>query len=721
MNDLEASGEVGGDAVFPTVAQALAFLTNLLVFTTCAALAFYRNIDGLFHGFDGIYMLVEILNRPAAVQPAFAFSNDFLQSIGNIQLPQNPLLQFYFWPVGWLANLKVAKVVVYLLIAGLVFVSAYGLTRLLSQGRCTALLSGWIVGIVATPIVPIPFFYPILSVAPFTVLLIVSPVVGFGLLMLAGRSTWIADLLAALGLLGLVFYLLAASPGMFTLLALGAIPYLVLALLLVDGRSELIRKLAVLAVIAAIAICLRWPWYLLGLFNNTPAYLFPNDFTVVYDDPIYGSILFQGRAFGWAGPAFVAAAVVGALVSLRRGAGALHVAARVLLATIAALLVAVAAFLVVKNWILPPPIYIEVAFWPLYGVFAAVALCRLVELAATRLAGGRFIANARARAAWLLPLPAAAAAAWLATSRLPPTAFASFPPYATTMIDILKANISLSADSRFNGRVATIIPVEANGVDAWVQQFNAAYKLWRTIGNDQMTLGLWYSRIPTLFEYNQFSSPVFHALVKRTLQQPALPHERNISILSHANARVLKLLGVRYAILPQDVSPLGPRRAVENVDGQQWGLFELPDVNLATYSPTSIEVRGSLASTLDFVSDDGVDLAKSAVVREEIGGPLVPIQSSSLTMSGGDQHVVARSAGRSLLIVPLEFSHCIEVADRHAGPGGTAPTLVRIDGLLTGIVFERDLDVVLSFRTGPLRNSTCRWQDYQDVRTMLHG
>jgi len=60
--------------------------------------------------------------------------------------------------------------------------------------------------------------------------------------------------------------------------------------------------------VAAVAICLRWPWYLLGLFDNTAAYLFPNDFTVVYDDPIYGSILFQGRAFGWAGPAFTAAA-----------------------------------------------------------------------------------------------------------------------------------------------------------------------------------------------------------------------------------------------------------------------------------------------------------------------------------------------------------------------------------------------------------------------------
>jgi hypothetical protein len=59
------------------------------------------------------------------------------------------------------------------------------------------------------------------------------------------------------------------------------------------------------------------------------------------------------------------------------------------------------------------------------------------------------------------------------------------------------------------------------------------------------------------------------------------------------------------------------------------------------------------------------------------------------------------------------------VEDRRAGPGATGPTLVRVDGLLTGVVFERDLDAVLAFRTGPLRNPTCRWQDYQDVRTML--
>jgi hypothetical protein len=42
---------------------------------------------------------------------------------------------------------------------------------------------------------------------------------------------------------------------------------------------------------------------------------------------------------------------------------------------------------------------------------------------------------------------------------------------------------------------------------------------------------------------------------------------------------------------------------------------ELPDANLATYSPTSVEVRCNLV----IASHYGVDLAKSAVVREEIG------------------------------------------------------------------------------------------------------
>jgi len=49
----------------------------------------------------------------------------------------------------------------------------------------------------------------------------------------------------------------------------------------------------------------------------------------------------------------------------------------------------------------------------------------------------------------------------------------------------------------------------------------------------------------------------------------------------------------------------------------------------------------------------------------------------------------------------------------------SAPTLQRIDGLLTGVVFERRIDAVLSFRIGPFHNQMCRWEDYRELKAML--
>ena len=76
------------------------------------------------------------------------------------------------------------------------------------------------------------------------------------------------------------------------------------------------------------------------------------------------------------------------------------------------------------------------------------------------------------------------------------------------------------------------------------------------------------------------------------------------------------------------------------------------------------------------------------------------------------------SAGRSLVIVPVEFSHCMELHELRLGTG-TGAAVLRVDGVLSGIVFEHDLDAVLLFRIGPLHNPLCRWQDYHDLRAML--
>jgi hypothetical protein len=697
----------------------LLFIANLAAFMTCATFAFVRNSNALFYHYDGSYMLVDARGQLNFGQPVFEYSNNFLQSIGNIQLPQNARLLFFLWPIGWLSDSQAGKVASYLIIAAIVFASSYGLARLLSQSRTVALTAGWILGFLATPFVPVPYFYPILDVAPNYVVIIAAPVIAFWLVGRAGRSpSLLADAAAALGLAALAAYLLAAALLVLPVLALGMLPYVVLALLLARDRSELLRKLAVLAAVAIVAMLLRWPWYVFGLFLDTAPNLFPADFTAVYHDSIYASVLFQGSLFGLAGPLLVASAVLGALFSLRSTDPKLRAAAWTVLVLIASFIVAGLALTAMSHWIFPPPIYFEGAAWPLYAVFSAIVLIRVFNPIAGRIARSR-LWRACPAVPQLILLAVIFVLAAAFVIRRPPTVLAyPFPPRLSPVAAILKENIALDSTSSFRGRVLTAVPIKPDNDDAWGQQFHAAIDWARTAGNDEMSLGLWYYRIPTLFEYNQFASPAFHALIKRALQRPPMTHDRNITILTYPDVHVLKLLGVRYVLMPHPDVSLGELRASEDRVGGQWGLIELSEPNLATYSPTSIETRRDLASALDFIADDSVDLTKRAVTRDEVAGPLTPVRSSALSMAGRDLHVAAESDGHSLVVVPVEFSHCMELAEAHSGAGGS-PALLRIDGLLTGIAFDHHLDAVLSFRIGPLRNPLCRWEDYRDMKAML--
>jgi len=699
----------------------LTVIANLAAYSACASVAFVRNINALFYHYDGTYLLVGARDQLNFGQPMFDYTNNFLQSIGNIQLPQNAQLLPFLWPVGWFSSLQAAKIASYLILAAVIFLTAYGLARLLSQSRTVALTAGWILGFVSMPFVPRPFFYQILSVAPTVVLIAVTPVAAFWLMRRSGQtSSLLANTATVIGLVALAFYALAAVLILLPIISLGTAIYVVLALFLARCRLELLRMLAILAAALVVVTLLRWPWYALGLFLDTAPNFFPNDYTTVYYDEIYASILFHGKAFGWAGPLLVASSALGAVLSLRSIDLEIRAAAWMLLALIVTFFGAGIALALMPHWILPPPIYLEIAMWPFYGVFAAIALHRIVGFVVERFARLKLSMDYHVRAEFIIAAAALVLATVLVMTKSPTVVGYPFPPRISAVVAFLRDKIALNSFSKFNGRILTNVPVKADGIDAWVQQYNAALVWAQTAGNDEMSIGLWYFRVPTLYEYNQFLSPAFHALIKRALQRPPIAHQRNNAILTYPNARVLKLLGVRYVLMPQPDASLGELRATEDRAGGPWGLIELPEPNLATYSPTSIETRSDLSSMLDFVVDDSNDLSKRAVAPEQVPGPLTPVGSVALSMAGKDLRVVADSDGRSLIVVPVEFSHCLELTETPAGQGGGA-TVLRIDGLLTGIVFAHHIDAVLSFRIGPLHNPTCRWADYRDLKVLLPG
>ncbi len=671
----------------------------------------------LFFHYDGAYALLLAQNQNLHPNRLLEFPNDFLQGIGGVAFLINYRMLPFFWPIRFISDPLGAKLAVYVVIAAAIFMFAYGLTRLLSPSRPAAIVAGWLLGLIATPVSPwLPIFYPILYSAPVFVLVVVWPLLAFWLICAMGRGSIRTDVLLGGLLAGWLLYLLGTCPFLVPIVAIGTLPYLALSLALARSGVELRRKVAVLTGVLSISLALRWPWYVIGLFRYTAPSMFPDDFNIVYTSAEYVSIMFQRQLFGWTGPLLVAASVAGAVLSIRAGAGGLRAAAWTLLITIGAFL---CLGVIVPNvrWILPPPIYVEVALWPLYAMFAGLAL-----VGAARALGAQFSRFARApiyniRSEWILPLPAALATFIIAHH--PPTRSGfPYPPHSAGIVDILRKNVALGPEAEFRGRVATILPVDSQGGDPWTQQQTQAAEVATATGNDYLSIGLWYYLVPTLFEYNQFISPGFHALIKRALQIPPLLHQRNITVITTPNLRVMELLGVRYIIAPAAGNSLGAIRQVDSVVGKSLQLSELPRPNLASYSPTTVVIRHDLKSALDIVADDDVDLAETAVVYDDVPGPLVRANSTSLSMVDGDLHLAATSTGRSLIVVPVEYSHCLELSPARGDEPGTGVSLKRVQGVLTGVAFEHQLDVVLAFRMGPLHNPLCLFEDYQDFKML---
>jgi hypothetical protein len=283
------------------------------------------------------------------------------------------------------------------------------------------------------------------------------------------------------------------------------------------------------------------------------------------------------------------------------------------------------------------------------------------------------------------------------------------PPSLPPIVKTLASRTAIRNGAPFAGRVATLVPLKSEA-DAWVQQRNGMRLLALATGNDHFSTGLWWYRIPTLLEYNAFSSPALHALKKAALERSSRPHYRDVAVYTRPNARIFELLGVRYLIVPATLGQTGTTRQTETIADETWRLEELPAPNLGTYTPTIIEHASSISQMIDRVAASDFDPATMAVAAVDFSQPLVAAKEIALHFSGGDLRVTGTSSGQTLVVIPREYSHCLELIPN--GPG--TASLHRVDGVLTGVVFDRKVDAVIALRTGPFHNPTCRYQDFRD-------
>ena len=704
-------------------ARTLVLAAHAAALLGLSAIAFHRNLALLFSGLDGVYLLTLAEHQFAWLGPAAGFSASPFQGLGDLWYPMNAwLIPAYLLPhlaLGAGAEMGAAfRVAAYVVVAAELFAAIYLLARALGTPRLPALLGAWLLPLLLLPWSGPSLLYPFAMLSAHNATALAEACLMIAAIARLGRgepAAWAKDAALALAVALLGAHLALSQPNSLV----QCVPIVAVAALGCAAgatrRREALVKLGAPAAAVLLLAAIGFAAFFIGLYAYSVPRFWPEELENDRLTWYYVSILFHRSANGWAGPLLFLAGVFGMLHAAWNGERRERRLAAALVALVGALYVLGALTVYWDFWRGPSPLYFEFFLWPLYAIYAARALVALAPAAlAPRLEQTPALALSLPL---VLAVPLAAAAI---NGRPGERLYFPLPPVETPIAAFLKARVAPAPGREFAGRAASM---EALGVAQPVRWLYLHFYFHApraaATGNDHVMVGLWHFGIPTLLEYSSSLSPAFWRVATRFLARPQDPQLRSVLLLRKPDARILGLLGVRYLIAdaPQP-APFRLALSEPARPGETLYLYEVPAVNLGQLSPPALRKVGGFAQALDELADARFDPGKVAIVFDEpAGAPLSRAGSSELRMAPGGFTVKAVSAGRSLLVVPFEYSRCLSV--RSLDPALPPPRLVRVDAILTGVLFERAADAEVRYFTGPFDGAGCRLRDADELRSLL--
>jgi len=308
------------------------------------------------------------------------------------------------------------------------------------------------------------------------------------------------------------------------------------------------------------------------------------------------------------------------------------------------------------------------------------------------------------------------------------------PPFShfnrrSPIIDYLEPRIGVALDREFRGTVVfmpTVYDKDLKPYGVWRREptfnYTRAY-----LGNDLGEYGLRYYNIPTLDEITHNITPQFYLTVRELLSRPGIDvFERHYGgAITRLNEPILTLLGVRYIIADYEL-PVGTERLAmpipegvrevferEKVLKSPVRIYELHNPNLGNYSPIAVVGAETAKEAIVAMSRPDFD-GRQTVVTDDASIPnnLVSATWASMTVRRGGVALSASSAGQSVLILPVQYSHCWRIVS-----GGGA-TLFRANVMQLGVRFSGKLRVELQQIFGPFWQSGCRVEDATDAKRL---
>ena len=292
-----------------------------------------------------------------------------------------------------------------------------------------------------------------------------------------------------------------------------------------------------------------------------------------------------------------------------------------------------------------------------------------------------------------------------------------YPPSRPALVETLEDRVGLTLGGPLRGRVAAF-PLQARTEPAsWFDIHVADHVKMRATRNDIHTVGLWYHGIPTLFEYAPTLSPALFTVVTRLLVRPEDHQLRSVLVLRRINANALAALGISHVVTDAPApSPLRLLRTETINESLTIFLYEVPGAIRSAASPVRIRKVASFSAALRQLSDLADPLETAVLIEGDPDGAdpgsLAPASAVSVRVARGGFDIAADSQGQSLLVLPVEFSHCLTfVSD---GKRGDPPRL-------TGVVFAGRLHGRLRYFTGPFDGADCRLKDARAFSRLAAG
>ena len=195
-------------------------------------------------------------------------------------------------------------------------------------------------------------------------------------------------------------------------------------------------------------------------------------------------------------------------------------------------------------------------------------------------------------------------------------------------------------------------------------------------------------------------------------------HNRNTTKVLIANTKILGMLGVSLISTDHTGNIRGARFITKGPESASWAhkdlrLYAVHNPNLGTYSPTRVIAENNAERIVRIIMNQQFNPRRDIVLNQQVSNTLKPVIKSKMSFNRGVRvHIEANSLGKSILLLPLQFSNCMKLE-----PGDGHSSLHRANLIQTAILFDQVLDTEI-FLDLRLFSAECRMQDISQLEAM---